>query len=332
MTAKGLEDANKNLKSLEKRFDELLDEKSTSKKDALVKLNDIKKQIEDRQRELGSKDELEESLNRLKDVSSGPAKQLADAMSKGDMKQAQQAIKELADKLKAGKLNEIEKKKLAKDLEQMAKELKNMLERHEQEKKKLEDQLKKALQNGDLDKAAELQEKLEQKQKQDNQMQKMQKMAENIQKCADCMKPGANGQPKQGQQGQKQPGQNGEQQAQAMKDAAEALEDLAQQLEQMQMDLEEMDALEDLEKLAGECKGGMNGMGKMDEDLKWADWGKGADAGLANVTRKKKTPAGSRPESKANWFKAKPSSPVMPTASTSLDVRPAKLANWSRRR
>ena len=279
LTAKGLDDADKNLTSLEKKVDQLLDDKNSDKKNTLVKLNDIKKQIEDRQKELGGKEELEESLNKLKDVSSGPAKQIADAMSKGDMQEAQKAIKDLVDKLKEGKLNEIEKKQLAKDLEAMAKQLQEIAKKHEQEKQELQDQLKKALENGDLDKAAELQQKLDQKQQQEKQMQKMEKMAENLQKCADCMKPGANGQPKQGQQGQQQPNQNGEQQAQAMKEAAESLEDLAQQLEQMQQDMQEMDALQDLEKIAGECKGCMNGDEPGDDEPKMQDWAKGGGRG-----------------------------------------------------
>jgi hypothetical protein len=92
------------------------------------------------------------------------------------------------------------------------------------------------------------------------------------------MKPGGNGQPKQGQQGQQQPGQNGEQQA--MRDAAQPLEDLAEQMEQMQRDLEEMDALEDLEEFAGDCKEGCMGQGAGDEDKpQWNDWARGKGRG-----------------------------------------------------
>lgn len=278
LTAKGLKDANENLKSLDKKFDQLLKDKNKDKKNTLVKLNDIKKQIEDRQKELGNSKDLKENLNRLKDVSSGPAKQLADAMSKGDMPEAKKAIKELAEKLREGKLNELEKKQLAKDLDAMAKELKKMVEKHKEAKKQLEEQIKKAVEKGDLDKAAELQQKLEQLQQQDKQMQKMKQMAKNLQNCAKCMKPGGNGQPKQGQQGQQQPGQNGEQQA--MKDAAESLEDLAEQMEQMQRDLEEMDALEDLEKIAGDCKEGCMGQGDGEgEEQQWKNWARGKGNG-----------------------------------------------------
>ena len=278
LSAKGLEDADENLKSLEKKFDQLLDDKNKDKKNTLVQLNDIKKQIEDRQKELGNSQDLKESLNKLKDVGSGPAKQLADAMSKGDMPEAQKAIKELAEKLREGKLNDIEKKKLAKDLDAMAKELEKMVEQHQQEKKKLEQKIEEALEKGDLDKAAELQQKLEQMQQRDKQMQKMKQMAENLQNCAKCMKPGGNGQPKQGQQGQQQPGQNSEQQSR--REAAESLEDLAEQLEEMQREMDEMDALEDLQQIAGDCKQGCMGQGAGEDDKpQWQDWGRGEGRG-----------------------------------------------------
>lgn len=277
--AKGLKDANKNLRSLEKQFDELLDDKNTDKKTALVKLNDIKKQIQDRRKELGSSKELKESLNQLKDAGQGPAKELADAMSKGDMEQAKKAIKELANKLKEGDLNKIEMKKLAKDLEQMAKELEKIAKQHEAEKKKLEDQIKKALDQGDLDKAAQLQQKLDEKKAMDKQQENMKKMAENLKKCAQCMNQGGNGQPKKGGEGQQnQPGGEGDQQAQAMKEAGESLDDLAQQIQELQEQMEELQDLEDLEELAEGCKQGMN-QGGQEGPPKWQDWAKGKGPG-----------------------------------------------------
>ena len=279
LVAKGLKDAEKTLNPLQKKLDEILDDKNLDKKDALVKLNDVKKQLKDRRKEVGNSKDLKESLNKLKDAGQGPAKELADAMSKGDMKEATKAIKELAKKLKDGDLNKIEMKKLAKDLEQMAKELKKIAEQHEAAKKKLEDQIKKALEKGDLDKAAKLQEQLDQKKAMDKQKEKMKKMAENLKKCAECMKPGGNGQPKEGQDGQKQPGDNGDQQAQAMKEAGESLEDLAQQIQDMQQALEEMDALQDLENMADEAKQQGMGGGKSDGPPRWQDWGKGEGRG-----------------------------------------------------
>ena len=276
---KGLKDANIELKEIERKFDELVADKNDDKKSALVKLNDIKKQIEDRKKELGDSTELKENLNRLKDLAQGPAKQLADALGKGDMPEAQKAIRELADKLKEGKLNEIEAKKLANDLEAMAKELKKLADQKEQEKRDAEQQLQKALEKGDLDKAAQLQEKIEQLEKQQKQNEQLQKMADKLQKCAECMKEGAAPGRKAGDKGNPREGGEGNQQAQAMKEAAESLEDIADQLEKMQADLEELQDLEAFDKLAEGCKACMNqGAGKEGEP-KWQDWAGGEGRG-----------------------------------------------------
>jgi hypothetical protein len=199
-------------------------------------------------------------------------------MSKGDMAEAKKAIKDLVKKLKAGELSEVEKKKLAKDLKNMAKELKKAAEEHEAEKKKLEEQIEKAVKEGDLDKAAQLQQKLEEKKAMDQQQQKLKQMAEKLADCAECMKPGGQKPGEEGQQGNPQQKQEG------MKQAGEALEDLAKQLEQMQQEMGEMEALEDLEEMADDCKdglaeGGKNGQGKKDGPPKWQDWAKGSGRG-----------------------------------------------------
>jgi myosin heavy subunit len=277
---KGLKDADGNVKALEKKFDKLINEKTSDKKDVLIKLNDIKKQIAERQKELGSSKELKESLNKLKDAGEGPAKELADAMSKGDMADAKKAIKELLNKLKAGELSEVEKKKLVKDLKKMADEIKKAAQQNEAEKQKLEEQIKKALKEGDVDKAAQLQQKLEEKKAMDQQQEKLKKMGEKLAECADCMKPGdkAGGQ-KPGQQGEQG---NPQEQDAAMKQAGEALEDLAKQMEQMEKEMGEMEALEDLEQMADDCKAGISegkGQGKNDGPPKWQDWAQGSGKG-----------------------------------------------------
>lgn len=279
LEALGLKDASAELKSLEKKFDQFLDDKDIDKKEALVKLNDIKQQIQKRQQKLGDSKQLKENLNKLKNATSGPAKELASAIADGDMQQAKQAIEKLAEKLKEGKLSEIEKKKLAKDLQAMADEIKKLADKHQQQQEELKKQIQQAVEDGDLDKAAQMQQKLEQNQQQQQQMDNMQKMAENLRHCAKCMNPGGNdpnGQP------QAQPGD----QAQAMQDAAESLEDLSRQIQQMQQQLEEMEALEDLQRMAGDCKKCINGQPMPggqpqpnDGPPQWQDWAQGAGNG-----------------------------------------------------
>lgn len=276
---KGLKDALEKLNSLEKKADNLSKGNSKDKKDSLVKLNDIKKELEKRQKELGGSNEMKESLKKMQSVGKGPAKQLAEAMKSGDMKEAQKAVKDLAQKLKSGKLSETEKKQLAKDLQEMAKQVKQMVKEHEAAKQKLREQIKQAEREGDLDKAAELQQKLDKKEAQDKQMQKAKQMADNLQKCADCM----NQQKQGGKKNGKQPNQDGGQQSQAQMEAQQALEDLAEQMENMQGDADELQELEDLAKSLEDIKDAMNdceceGQGQ-DGPPQIKDWGKGRGPG-----------------------------------------------------
>jgi uncharacterized phage infection (PIP) family protein YhgE len=280
METKGLKDALAKLDSLDKKIDDLVKGNPDDKKESLVKLNDVKKQIEERQKELGGADELKESLKKLNTVSKGPAKQIAEAMKSGDLDEAKKAIKELAEKLKSGKLSETEKQQLAKDLKELAKQLQQMVEEQQQAKEKLKEQIKQAQQQGDLDKAAELQQQLDKMEQQQQKMQqKMQQMAENLQKCADCM----NQQKQGGKPGGQQPGQQGNQQGQAqLQKAGEALEDLADEIEQMQQDMQDLDNLEDLAKSLEDIKNAMNdceceGMG---DKPGAGDWQKGSGKGF----------------------------------------------------
>ena len=282
LEAAGLKDALAKLDSLKRQFDGLEPEKLPNKKQALVKLNDIKKEIEDRQKELGGSKDLKSSLQKLKDVGNGPAKKVAEAMAKGDMKMAAKAVKDLAEKLKSGKMSEAEKKKLANDIKQLAKEFQKIQKQHQAKKDQLKKDIQKAMKQGDPNKAAKLQAKLDEMEKQQRQMEKFKKMAQKMKDCANCMKKGG-GKPKAG--GQEQNGKKGEQgQSQkSMEDAAQDLEDLAKEMEQMEEELKEMEALEDLEKAIGEAKGGMNG--KDSDDPKWSKNSKGKGRGAGERER-----------------------------------------------
>jgi hypothetical protein len=281
MVAKGLEETKLDLGSLEKKFDQLLEDKSVTKKDALVKLNDIKQQITQRKQELGSSKDLKESLNRLGNVGSGVTKKIADAMAKGDLREAQKAMAELADKLKSGKLGDKQRDQLAKDLDALAKRLNEVASRHEQEKQRLKEDIQRAIEKGDLDQAAKLQHQLDQKQQQDQQQQKLNKLAQKLQKCASCVKQGKGNSGKSNQQKTgTQPGESSAQSGQSeMKQAAQALEEMADQLQQMQQDLDEMENLEDLERIAQQCQQGCNGDGDPNQPPRWNDFGKGKGPG-----------------------------------------------------
>ena len=294
MKAKGLKDADKNLQSLQKKIDNLSSGLKDDKKEALVKLNNVKKQIEDRQRQIGGNSkEMKKQLNQLKKINDGPAEKISKAMNEGDFKEAKEAIKDLLERMKDGKLSAKEQKKLAKDLQEIAKEMKQMVERQEQAKKDLQKQIDKANREGDLEKAAKLQQKMDKMQRQDQQMQKMKKMAEKLQKCANCMKPG-NGQPKQGDKQQQQAGEQGNQPSDAeMQEAMESLEDLEDMMEQMQNELDELEDLESIMEQIEAAKNNCNGCeGNKDQPPQWQDWAKGGGRG-AGLRDKNETETGS---------------------------------------
>ncbi len=294
METKGLKDAKADLKSLEKKIDNLSKDSTDDKRDALVKLNDVKKQLEEQARKLGGdSSEMKKQLNQLQDVSKGPAKQLAEALSNGEFEEAKKAIKELVEKLQNGKMSDVEKQQLAKDLDKLAEQIEKMAEEHEKAKQELKDKIKKALEQGDLAKAAQLQQQLEKKEQQDQQMKKMQKMAEQVKQCAECMKQG-NGQPKQGQNGQQQNQQQGNQGGQqALKDAIKSLEEMGEQMDELQKDMGQLEDLEDMMEQIEQAKNACNGCeGQKDAPPKWQDWAKGGGRG-AGLREKEEEDTGS---------------------------------------
>lgn len=320
---KGLQDAKLDFKSLGRKIDELETEKGELKKDALVKLNEIKKQLDSEKKQFGDAEEMKKNFNKLRQVEQGPARKLNDALAQGNFEEARKAIKDLAEKLKEGKLNEVEQKQLANNLQQMAKDVKDMVRDHEEMKQELKDRIQQAMQKGDLNEAAKLQERLDQRQAKDRQMQKMQKMADNLEKAADAMKQrqqqnnqkqqsnnkqksnqkqgqqgqqgqsNKDGNPSQGKQNGEGQSQKGQQQSQQggqpsesdMKAAQQALEDLAEEMENIQADLDSLEALEDLEKDLQECKDGLNGCKGAGDKPGWKDWGQGEGRGGGKRSR-----------------------------------------------
>ena len=283
-TSTGLKDAELNFDAFEKSMDELENKNSVSKKEALVKLNDLKKQIEQQQNKLGSSKDLREQLNKLKEAGNGPAQKLGEAMKSGDMAAAKKAIQDLAKKLKDGDLTKAQQERLKNDLEQMAKQMKAIADAQQQKKEELKKQIAEAQAKGDLDKAAKLQEKLEQAQKQDAAAKKMAEMSKKLGQCAKCMGKQGKGKKEGGQKagGQKgQPGESPQQDAEAeMKDAAQQMEDLAKQIAEMQDEMEELEDMEDLQEAIEQAKAEMNGQGEGEGDEPGNGMGEGKGFGM----------------------------------------------------
>jgi hypothetical protein len=231
---KGLEEAGDLFKKLEQGVDSLKQKDDVDRQKALVKLNDLAQELQQRQKELLDRNELQKQLNSLKDIKQGPADKLAKAMKQGDFQTAMDEVKKLQEQMSKGEMSADDAKKLQEQMQQMRDKLQDLAKAHEQAKQDLQQQMEQKLAQGDRQAASDLQNKLDQMMQRDKQMSKMQEMAEKLGQCSQSM-----------QQGE-------------MQDAAGQLGDIAASLEGMQQEMAEMEMLEDaLDQLAS-TKDAMN--------------------------------------------------------------------------
>ncbi|KAA1260797.1 hypothetical protein LF1_33390 [Rubripirellula obstinata] len=231
--SQGLTEAKEMYEKMESELDKLTNKKSMNRKDAMIAINDLKKQLDDRRKELGSSEQMRKALSQMKGLQSGPGEKVAKAIEKGEFGKAEDLVKQLAKKMKDGKLSDQEKKQLQKQVKQMADAMKKAAKDHEQKKQALKEKIEKAKQEGRGADAAKMQQEMNQMQQKDSQMQKMGQMAEAMKQASDAMKSGD---------------------AQA---AADAMEDMADQLGEMS---QEMSELEDLESALGDLSQSKNQM------------------------------------------------------------------------
>ena len=254
--AKGLADASEDVKAIAEKFDKLNSDNLQNRKQALVKINDIKKEIEERQKSIGNSKSFRDNLNKLKDTGKGVAKKIADALADGKFEDADKAIKDLAKKLKEGKLSKAEAKQVANQLKELADQMKKAAEQRQQKIDDLQKQIEKATAEGDLDKAAQLQQQKEAAEQNNKQQQNLDNIAKQLQNAAEAMQNGDPGQMKK-----------------AMQQAAEAMEGMGEDLEDLKQQMEDMQNLQDLEDMIdglkqpgegdcdceGDCEGDGNG-------------------------------------------------------------------------
>lgn len=215
-----LEKANDLFKQIEKVTQELAQKQKMDPSKAAVKLNDLAKQLEERRQQLGGKDALKEQFQKMKNLGAGPADKAAEAMKQGDWKKALDEVEKLAKALKEGKLDAAAKEQLAEQMQQMKEKMEAAAQAHQQAMEDLKKQIEQQKKEGNLAKAGDLQQKLDQLQKQQPQMNRLEKLAQQM------------GQIQQGlQQGDG-------------KKAAAAMAQMAQELDKMQQDMNEMEMLD----------------------------------------------------------------------------------------
>jgi hypothetical protein len=231
---KGLKTAEDLLEKLEQGTRELSKGDEADRKQALVKLNDLAKDLEQRRQSLGGSEKLRDQLQQMKNLQKGPADKMADALRQGDLKQAIQELNKLRDELKNGKLDEQAKEQLAKQLDEMEQKLRQMADAQQKQEEHLKQQIEEKRKAGQENEARDLERQLEKLAQQKKQMEAARQMADKLAECADCMKKGD--------------GQG----------AAQQLDKLADQLGDLQKQLDEKEMLNDAMAELTDAKDAMN--------------------------------------------------------------------------
>ncbi|MEC8389121.1 MAG: hypothetical protein VXZ49_00430, partial [Planctomycetota bacterium] len=259
----GLEEAAELFKALEKQASELDSDREMSKKEALVKLNDLKDQLESRAKELGDAKQMQQTFAKLDDIKEGPADKLVQAMKDGNFEKANEQLSELAEQLGDEALSPEQKQAMKEQLEELAEKLSEMANQQQQQEEALEQRIAEAQRQGDLEKAAELQEQLEQMQKQQgNSSQQLQDLAQMLQNASESLNSEL-GDP------------------QNMQQAQQGLQELAQSLEGLQKQMDELESLEGVLSQVGECKGELSGQPGSQSGSKTGGQGQSQGQGLA---------------------------------------------------
>ncbi len=273
----GLKDAGDLFKKIEESARELAKKDGVDRKQALVKLNDLSKELENRREKLGGDDKLKQQLSQMKDMKNGPAEKLADALKNGNFDKAMKELDKLKEQLKDDKLDPEKQKQLGEQLDAMRQNLEKMVEKHEQVKKELERQMQQMAAAGKTDEAKKLQQQLNKLQQQGSQMNRLKQLAGQCKQCAESLKNGnASG-------------------------AKEALDQLAGQVGDMKKQSDELKMLDQMLDQIGQCKGDCAGEGKFgnnpgeNDDFKMGDGDR--LTGLAPGGNKARA-EGRRPESK----------------------------------
>jgi hypothetical protein len=229
-----LPDAEKVFKLLQEGAKELSAKTPEDQKKALVKLNDLAKQIAERREKAGGAEKIKEKLNQMKDFKPGPADQFAKAVKQGDFNKAMEELDKLKEQLSQGKLDEKQQKQLAEQMDQMKDKLQKMVEAQKEAQKDLEKKADEARKAGRNEEANKLEEQLDKLRQQMPQMKQLDQLAKQMQQCSKSLKDGQ------------------------MKDAEAAMGQIQENLKDLQKQLDEMEMLDEAMDQMAQCRKGMN--------------------------------------------------------------------------
>jgi chemotaxis protein histidine kinase CheA len=220
------------LAQIEKAAEKLEKSPPATKDRAMVEMNKLTDMLKDRQKQVGTSEQIAKQLQQLKEMSSeGPADDLAKDLAKGDFAKAAADLKKLKEQMKNGKLSDAQKKELAEQVKELKEKL-DQLANMDERRKQLED----AKKSGAISEEQYKQQmaKLDEQAKQLKNLQKLAKTMQEVQQALE--------------QGDTQK-------------AANALGMSEQQLQEMARDLAEMETLDQALAELQEAKNGMAGDG-----------------------------------------------------------------------
>lgn len=245
-------EADKILAQIEKAADDLSKAPPGQKDKALVELNKLTDAVKERQKQLGSPEQINRQLQQLKDMStSGPAEQFAKDLAKGDFMKAAKELNKLQEKLTKGTLTAAEKKQLKEQVGEMAKQLQKLANLEERRK-----QLEEAKKNGGLSKE-QFEQEMAKLDEQAKNLKKLQQMASKLEQAQQALEKGDT------------------------KKAAEALGTTEQQLAEMAKNMQELESLDSAMADLQDAKNGMtaDGMNQLGEALDGMGQGNGRRPG-----------------------------------------------------
>jgi len=231
---RGLEDADMLLKKLQEGIEQMAAKEQVDRKAAMVKINDLAKELEKRRDQLGGAEKLKKQFEQMKNLQRGPADKAGKAFKDGDFKKALKETRKLQEQLASGKMTPEEQKQLAKQLSDIQKQAEEMTAAHEQAKQELAEQIKKKQEQGDLAGANKLQEKLDQLKQMDKEMGKMKELASQLGKASEQLEKGDS------------------------KAASQELAKAAENLESMQAKLDELQTINEMMNEIADAKSAMN--------------------------------------------------------------------------
>ncbi len=215
----GLKDAERLFQRLEQGTEDLA-ARPPDRKQALVELKDLSRQLALRREQLGGAERLKDQLDQLRKLEGGPAERLAAALKRSDFLKAAQEIGKLKEQLEQGGLDENQKQQLAAQLDQLQQQLSRLAEAQQAKKEDLQQQIDQLRQAGQTDQADRLQQQLDKLLQQAPEIEQINQLAEQLKQCGQCMRDGR------------------------LSDAAEQLGQFQAQLEDLQSQLAELEMLD----------------------------------------------------------------------------------------